>query len=129
MSTSPLITYLALDPNNDVQWNAPLYNQDAVRQAIQTRLNLFAGEWWASLVDGLPVWQSILAQGASPTAQRQMEAIISARILGSPFVISLANVAVTFSPATRAFGYSAQVNTQFGTVAINNFPVPPGVSS
>jgi hypothetical protein len=106
-------------------YSAQLTDQDAVEQAIYTRLKLFQGEWWAALQDGLPLWQSILAQGASLASQSQMEALISARILGSPFVIRLSGVSITFNPTTRAFAYSAQVTTQFSTVSIINYPVAP----
>ena len=126
MSTSPLINYVQLVDGDPVwDYSAQLTDQNAVEQAIYTRLKLFQGEWWAALQDGLPLWQSILAQGASLAAQSQMEALISARILGSPFVIRLSGVGVTFNPTTRAFAYSAQGPTQFSTVSIVNYPVAP----
>jgi hypothetical protein len=125
MSATPQIVYLALTTNNETQWNVPLYNIQAVQQAILTRLRLFQGEWWANLTDGLPLWQSILAQGASPAAQAQMETLIGARIFNTPFVTGLQNVGIVYTPSTRTFLYSAQVNTQFGAINLSNYPVPP----
>jgi len=122
------ITYLAIDANGETQWNSPLYDLAAVEQAILTRLRLLQGEWWADLADGLPLWQSILAQAASPQALNQMELLISVRITGTPFVSNLANISVTFNKATRQFSFSAVANTQFGQVAISNFPIPAGVN-
>ncbi len=128
MST-PQITYRQLDANGDVIWGQGranfLTDLSAVEQAILTRLKLFQGEWWASLTEGLPLWQSILAQGASLNAQSQMETLISAVILGSPFVVSLSAVTITFDPRTRTFSYSASVDTSLGTLTVTNFPMPP----
>ena len=47
MGTSVNISYLALDVNNDPDFNASssLTGIDAIAQAILTRLNLFLGEW------------------------------------------------------------------------------------
>jgi hypothetical protein len=102
-----------------------LTNLAAVAQIIATRLRLFQGEWWASQTDGLPLWQSILAQPASQKSQQQIATLITARILGTPYVTGIGNVQTSFSPITRAFGYTAQVQTQFGPVTVSNIPVPP----
>lgn len=124
MSAGASITYLAL-VDGDIQWNAPLYDLAAVEQAIYTRLLLFQGEWWASLTDGLPLWQSILANPAGIKSQQMMATLISNRIEGTPYVIGLANVSITFNQRNRSMSYSATVNTQFGTVQVSDFPVPP----
>lgn len=121
--SSPQITYLA-NVGAEIQWNAPLYDLAAVAQAIQTRLLLFQGEWWAATQDGLPLWQSIVGVGAGAAALQAAEALISACILGTPFVISISGVAASYNPATRAFSYSATVTTQFGTIVLPNIPTP-----
>jgi hypothetical protein len=123
MSASASITVLAV-VEGEVQWNAPIYDLQAVTQLIYERLLLFQGEWWASLTDGFPLWQSILGQGASSASQQQMEILISQRILGTPYVISLSNVAISFNAQSREYNYSAQVQTQFGTVTIPSYPIP-----
>lgn len=129
MSTTPVITYRQLSSTGDPLWGQGvanyLSNLNAVAQAVLTRLRLFQGEWWASTTDGLPLWQSILGQPAGQQSQQQMETIISARILGTPWVISLASVQTGFNPQTRAFAYRASVNTQFGTIVVTNLPAPP----
>jgi hypothetical protein len=102
-----------------------LTNLYAVAQAILTRLALFQGEWWANTADGLPLWQTMLGQPAGASNQQQAETAISSRINLTPYVINLENVITTFNPQTRAYTYSAQVNTQFGTLVITNNPQPP----
>jgi hypothetical protein len=124
----PLV-YVPVAGNTDCQWipgpNNPLTNIYAVAQAILTRLKMFEGEWWANTADGLPLWQSILGQPAGNANQQQVEALISARINGTPYVVGLQNVNIAFNPSTRAYTYSAQVNTQFGSIVISNSPQPP----
>jgi hypothetical protein len=128
-SSDVALVYVPGQANNDPQWaqgiGSLLTDLQAVAQAILTRLKLFQGEWWASTTDGLPLWQSILGQGASPQSQQQQATLISARINGTPWVINLASVQTSFNPTTRAFGYSATVNTQFGTIVVTNLPTPP----
>jgi hypothetical protein len=123
--TTPSITVLHV-VNGEVQWTMPLYDQDAVEQIIYERLQLFQGEWWADIADGLPLWQSIIGKGSSAEAQNQMAAIIGNRIMATPYVISLSNVVITFNPLSRQFTYSVRVQTQFGEIPIMNYPVPGG---
>lgn len=125
---SLVITYRQLSSTGDPLWGQGtanyLSNLEAVAQAVLTRLQLFQGEWWASTTDGLPLWQNILGQPAGQQSQQQMATLISARILGTPWVIGLASVAITFNPQTRMMGYTAVVNTQFGTIVVTNLPTP-----
>jgi hypothetical protein len=129
MSTSPLITYRQLGPNNDPLWGNGQMNYvgnlAAVAQAILTRLQLFLGEWWAATNDGLPLFQSILGQSAAPTSQQQASLLITARILATPYVVSVGTVQTSYNPVTRAYAYSAVVQTQFGQVQVTNIPQPP----
>ncbi len=128
MSATSSITYLAII-DGETQWNTPLYDLDAVTQAIYTRLNLFQGEWWADLNDGLPMWQVILGQAAGAKAIQQMEIVIGNVITGTPFVTGLANIAVSFNSTNRQFSFSAMATTPFGEVVIANYPIPPAAQS
>lgn len=122
--SSPTITCLKI-LDGEVQWNAPLSDLQAVTQIIYTRLNLFQGEWWASITDGLPLWQSIVGHGASAAAQQQMAVLIGQRILDTPYVTGLSNVVAVFNQQTRKFiSYSASVTTEFGVVQLTNIPIP-----
>src|ERR1700733_4883193 len=116
------ITYIRLDSNYEPQFNAPpLTDLEAVGQAITTRLRLLQGEWWAALSDGLALFQRILGQ---PDAQNAINLIITQRIRGTPFVSEVINVVSSYAPANRAYSFSCNVATQFGTVSITNVNYP-----
>jgi hypothetical protein len=92
-----------------------------------TRLKLFQGEWWENLLEGLPLFQSILGQ---PAGQNHLEAVnllIQQRIQGTPYVLpnGISNIKSSFTKATRAFQFSCDVLTAFGTIQITNIPTPP----
>ena len=106
-----------------------LSDLQAVAQIILTRLRLFQGEWWADTSDGLPLWQSILGQSASPRNLQQIELLISQRIQGSPYVIGLSDVRANYNSASRGpYSYSVTVSTQFGQITLTNVPAPPALS-
>lgn len=92
----------------------------AVAQIIATRLRLFQGEWWLNLSDGLPMFQSILGSSGSQRNLAVINNIISARILGTPFVTGISFIESTFE--NRSFTFKATVNTQFGSITVNNSP-------
>jgi hypothetical protein len=121
------ITYLLLDADYDPVFdpNAALTDLDAVRQVIVTRLWLFMGEWWENLNLGLPVFQSILGQLASPSGIAAMQALIQQNILGTPYVTGVTSVGVNFT--TGRLSYTTTVQTAFGTVVTNGST--PGLSA
>jgi hypothetical protein len=122
MSATPTIQYLLLDSGYDPIFdpNASLTDANAVAQAIETRLKLFLGEWWENLNIGLPVFQAILGQLASPQGVAAMQLAVQANVEGGPFVTGTNNVATTFIDG--ALGITASAETQFGPVAINTAP-------
>jgi len=93
-----------------------LTDLDAVAQTIGTRLRLFQGEWWESLTEGTPLFQSILGPGRQLAAAA---AVIRTRILGTPFVTSISNVSITLNRASRALSYSCTVQTAFGVITVS----------
>ena len=115
----------ALDANGDPLKGSGkanlLYDADALAQIIITRIKLFLGEWWLDMSDGTPLFQSILNNGrvSSLTA---IEHALQLRILGTPFVTGLSNVAVAFDPTSRALYYSAAVQSSFGVIILTNNP-------
>ena len=131
--SSPTITVRQLSATGD-----PLYGQGqanyisdlaAVTQIVKTRLLLFQGEWWAATNDGLPLFQGILGQSASQRNQQQIELLITERILGTPYVISVSDVTISFNQTTRAYSYYAVVNTQFGQFTTSgSVPQPPSAA-
>lgn len=59
---------------------------ESVRQNVKQRLLHFLGEWFLDLSAGTPWLESILIKGAR---QSQVEAILKARIIGTPGIRSL----------------------------------------
>jgi len=127
MATAPTLLYLQLDAAYDPIFDvtASLTNLDAVTQAIQTRLNLWLGEWWERLNDGLPVFQQMLGQLGSAQGLAAMELSIQQRIQDTPYVTS-ASVSASFTNGVLKVNYTA--TTQFGTVT-GSTAVPPGLSA
>lgn len=125
MST-PTVTYRQLDANNDPIWGQGAANYagdtDAVALMIRTRLLLFEGEWFANLQEGLPLWQRMLGVGSGQKQQAQISLLIQARILTTPYVTGLSNVAFAFNPNTRSYQFSCSVQTQFGAIPVVNSP-------
>jgi hypothetical protein len=126
---SSVITYLRLDAEYDPVFDntATLSDLEAVRQAIQTRLALFQGEWWEDLNDGTPMFQEILGQRASQNGLQAMALVLNERIAGTPYVQGVQNVNIVFNAANRSFTYTATALTAFGSTDIV-FP-PPGASA
>lgn len=116
MSTAPVIQYLQLDPVRDPIFDptANLTNLDAVTQSIDTRLNLFLGEWWEQLQLGLPVFQSILGQLGSAQGLSAMELAVQQNIEGAPYVTAVDSVVLDFTAGRLSITYAAQ--TSFGPV-------------
>lgn len=58
--------YRRLDENGDYSFGNNSFdfidNDEAIAQAIKTKLYLFYGEWWEDVSLGLPMFQSILGQ-------------------------------------------------------------------
>ena len=61
-------------------------SHESVRQNVKQRLLHFLGEWFLDLSAGTPWIESILIKGARQT---QVEAILKARIIGTPGIRSL----------------------------------------
>lgn len=121
----PTITYRQLGPNNDPIWGNYISDTDAVAQAVLTRLNLLQGEWWESLTEGTPLWQSILGVSGARSRQQPISLLLQQRILGTLYVTGISNVQTSFSTVTRAFTFYAVVQTRFGNFTIStNIPTP-----
>jgi hypothetical protein len=111
--------------NGEPQWGQGQGNFvtgiEAVATLIQTRLQLFLGEWFLNLSDGLPLWNILGQSNDSATTN----AIIQARIQGTPYVTGVSDVAWSFSQSTGQFSYSAQVATVFGPISISGNVIAP----
>ena len=122
------ITVRKLDANHDPicgQGQANfISDREAVAQIVLTRLLLFEGEWWADQLDGTPFWQSILGASGSESDIRNVTQLITQRILGTPYVLSITGLQTSFDSTSRTYNFYCVVNTQFGAIAVSNIPVP-----
>lgn len=117
------ILYLRLDANGDPVFdpNVALADADAVRQAIQTRLLLFEGEWFEDLNEGTPLFQQILGVIKKAGNQDVASLAITARIAGSPFVTGVSDISSSVDEK-RKLTYSATAQTIFGPVPVTFTP-------
>ena len=54
---------------------------EAVAQAIKTKLLLFYGEWWENLGEGIPMFQSVLGQTNPETIKSSLSMLVEQRIM------------------------------------------------
>lgn len=120
-SSQPTITYRELGPNNDPIWPSFLSDIYAVAQAIKTKLLLFEGEWWESITEGTPWWQSILGVSGGNNVDA-ISLLLQQRILQTPYVTGLSSIEASYDPATRSYTFIAVAQTQFGPVQISSGP-------
>lgn len=91
------------------QQNTP----EAVGQLVQTRLNLWLGEWFADTADGLPWATRVLGRGTTPT----YDSVIQERILATPGVQVI--LAYRSSLVNRRLTVSTTVQTFYGVASIS----------
>jgi hypothetical protein len=88
---------------------------ETVAQAVRTRLELWAGEWFINTADGTPWPDDMLGkrfQRSNP------DSAIKSRILGTPGVTELVEYSSAFDGETRKFSVTAKINTAYGPAAI-----------
>lgn len=106
---SPSGDYVFGHQQQDFYINSP----DAVRQAVQTRLELSLGAWWLDVTDGTPHLTRVLGTGTAASR----DPTIQARILLTTGVTSLDAYASHMEG--RDFTVQATVNTVYGQAAVN----------
>ena len=100
--------YRKLDKNSDYQLGAFLADSPAcVAQAVQTRLNLWVGEWFLDVTDGTPYMQDILGRNTNYDFE------IKARILTTPGVVSITDYTSTVT--NRALSVQCVIQTAYAT--------------
>lgn len=108
--------YRQLDANGDYTIGLPFYTNvpQTVAQAVQTRLKLWAGEWFMDATDGTPYNQSVLGKqiGKNP------DVTIKQRILGTPGVTGIVSYQSGYVGNTRALSVSATINTLYGQIVV-----------
>lgn len=109
--------YRQLDENGDYSFgnNSLDYikDNDAVVQAIKTKLYLFYGEWWEDISLGLPMFQSILGQVSNENLRRTVILLSAEQIQSVEGVSSVDSIVVAIS--ARKLTLSIDVTTEYGS--------------
>jgi hypothetical protein len=96
------------------QSNLDFYRDlDAVRQAIQTRLDLYLDTFWRDLGDGVPMFQSILGQSAGAQNIATIDQILRDRIINTTDVTDIVAYSSSFDRTTRRYSFTATVQTVY----------------
>lgn len=107
----------ALSPTGDYQFGRSgiflIDSPEAVAQTINTRLNLWAGEWFLDSEEGTPYSNGILGYDTQTTR----DILIKDRILNTPGVVEI--VSYSSVVENRRLIVNCTVSTQFGTTSIN----------
>lgn len=119
--------YRKLDENGDYVFGNNSHDyiekDEAIAQAIKTKLYLFYGEWWEDISLGLPMFQSILGQVSNNNLRQTVILLCAEQINLVEGVASVDSISVDIS--ARKLGLTIDVTTENGTtvnleVELNN---------
>ena len=119
--------YRKLDENGDYVFGNNSHDyiekDEAIAQAIKTKLYLFYGEWWEDISLGLPMFQSILGQVSNNNLRQTVILLCAEQISLVEGVTSVDSISVDIS--ARKLGLTIDVTTENGTtvnleVELNN---------
>lgn len=82
---------------------------EAVAQAVRTRFELHAGEWYLDLLEGTPYESRILGENTTQTYDQ----VIQERILGTAGVVAIRDYASVLD-SSRRLTVSASIDTIYG---------------
>lgn len=110
-----------LDENGDpvIGGKVWIYDIEAVAQTIDTRLKLFAGEYWRDVTDGTPWIENILTKNNRTNTLQSKITILKERILQTGGVISILSWKTDFNYPERKLVINADILTEFGVTSIN----------
>lgn len=108
--------YRALDSNGDYSFGRDsgnfLINSSAcVAQSVQTRLQLWLGEWFLNPTDGTPWLQNVFGRFSKIVA----DMAIRARVLTTQGVTTISDYESSFDPVARTFSVKLSIATVFDT--------------
>lgn len=86
---------------------------DAIAQAIKTKLYLFYGEWWEDISIGLPMFQSILGQVSNSNLRQTVILLCAEQINKVAGVTNVDSISVDIS--ARKLSLTIDVTTENGT--------------
>jgi len=82
---------------------------DGVAQVVESRLNLWEGQWYLDAAEGTPYQTQVLGKRTEATR----DPVLRARILETPGVTEIAADSSTLNRETRALAVSATINTAY----------------
>ena len=89
---------------------------EAVAQAIRTKLLLFYGEWWENLGEGIPMFQSVLGQTNPETIKSSLSMLVEQRITEIKEVKSVKNIEIDYDKMNRTISMEVDVVTTSGEI-------------
>lgn len=114
--------YRKLDENGDYTFGNNAFDfidkDEAIAQAIKTKLYLFYGEWWENVALGLPMFQSILGQVSNDNLKRTVILLSAEQIESIDEVSSVDSIDVLVSARQLTLNidvttiYNATVSTE-----------------
>lgn len=107
--------YRKLDEDGDYRFGAGpadfhINSPDVVAQAVETRLKLWIGEWFANTGDGTGWNEAILGKHS----KNLYELTLRQRVLETPGVVSIDTFASQFNPNDRRLTVAMTINTVYG---------------
>ena len=112
--------YRALDASGDMVFGrgaaAFLTGAQAVRQALETRLRLFCGEWWESPDEGLPLFQQMLGRPQTQAQKELMDLLVTERIADTRKVTRVYDAQSALDG--RTYRFTCNVQTEFGETTV-----------
>lgn len=96
-----------------------IHDIEAVAQTIDTRLKLFAGEYWRDVTDGTPWIEAILTKNNRANTLQSKIAILKERILQTGGVVSILSWNTDFNYQNRKLMINTDILTEFGVTSIN----------
>jgi hypothetical protein len=102
-----------------------VFTQDleAIKQAVQIRLQSVQGELFLDLGYGIPWFDRVLVK--SPNL-RAVEAVFRKEIEGVPGVLAVTSLVSSYDRATRRFAITWTANTDLGEISGQTTPALPG---
>ena len=89
---------------------------EAVAQAIKTKLLLFYGEWWEKLGEGIPMFQSVLGQTNPETIKSSLSMLVEQRITEIQEADSVKNIEIDYDRKNRTISMEVDVTTTSGEI-------------
>lgn len=100
---------------------------EGVAQSVQTRLQLYTGEWFLDTSEGMDWRNKVL--GYFTTSLR--DPAVQKRVAGTPHLKSILNYSSNTNPNTRMFDVALTIDTDFGQITIaavvNPIPAAPQI--